>query len=132
MLICPPEVSLVKLLKCLLNTTKYNRKGNDGDGGGGGGGGSSISRGSFGKHQGPKRKRLSRAPGGHKSAAGYTALAGPGAKGRAEAVTPDPNHPPTYTPTPSHIRVGLNRSGLRIQIFCETNFATTNHFRLIA
>uniref|UniRef100_G3PI31 Guanine nucleotide binding protein (G protein), beta polypeptide 1-like n=1 Tax=Gasterosteus aculeatus aculeatus TaxID=481459 RepID=G3PI31_GASAC len=26
MLICPPEVSLVKLLKCLLNTTKYNRK----------------------------------------------------------------------------------------------------------
>lgn len=46
-----------------------------------------------GKHQGPKRKRLSGAPGAHKSAAGYTALAGPGAKGQSAAVNPAPSHP---------------------------------------
>lgn len=52
-----------------------------------------LSPDSVGKHQGPKRKRLSGAPGAHKSAAGYTAMAGPGAKGQTLAVNPDVNHP---------------------------------------
>lgn len=52
-----------------------------------------LSPDSVGKHQGPKRKRLSGAPGAHKSAAGYTAMAGPGAKGQTVAVNPDVNHP---------------------------------------
>lgn len=36
---------------------------------------------------------------GHKSAAGYTVLAGPGAKGRAGAVTPESSHPYTHLVT---------------------------------
>lgn len=49
------------------------------------------------KTSGAKEEEAQRGSRGHKSAAGYTALAGPGAKGRAGAVTPDSSHPPTYT-----------------------------------
>lgn len=49
------------------------------------------------KTSGAKEEEAQQGSGGHKSAAGYTALAGPGAKGRAGAVTPDSNHPHTHT-----------------------------------
>lgn len=45
---------------------------------------------------GAKEEEAQQGSRGHKSAAGYTALAGLGTKGRAEAVTPEPNHPHTY------------------------------------
>lgn len=59
-----------------------------------------------GKHQGPKRKRLSGAPGAHKSAAGYTALAGPGAKGQSAAVNPAASHP--HSGCAAHININTH------------------------
>lgn len=45
------------------------------------------------KTSGAKEEEAQRGSRGHKSAAGYTALAGPGAKGQAGAVTPEFYHP---------------------------------------
>lgn len=54
------------------------------------------------KTSGAKEEEAQQGSRGHKSAAGYTALAGPGAKGRTWAVTPYSNHPHTHTQTHSH------------------------------
>lgn len=47
------------------------------------------------KTLGAKEEEAQRGSRGHKSAAGYTVLAGLGAKGQTEAVTPESNHPQT-------------------------------------
>ncbi|XP_071338191.1 guanine nucleotide-binding protein subunit beta-like protein 1 isoform X2 [Trachinotus anak] len=48
------------------------------------------------KTSGAKEEEAQRGSRGHKSAAGYTVLAGPGAEDRARAVTPESNHPYTH------------------------------------